>query len=187
MLQKLRSGRDDLEVALNGSNRSGDGVGGIGCVGRADRRERSGTLGEDSDAVHEVGVLLDVVLSVQPRHDIFEEGTGITAGYTKLSDPQSAVTSGNVGLLDVLNEVGEVLSSVVPMDGDEVDIALSVACSEEVSKPCEALSSSSIGDSWCTDLGRTTKRVHVLNVASGSGSWCEVGLSRIVRLVETED
>jgi hypothetical protein len=75
---------------------------------------------------HEPSVTLNVIQAVQPRKDSFQEGVllGLRSAGLELGDPERLVATSGVSVLDVFLEVGDVGGGVVPVDADEVDLAV---------------------------------------------------------------
>lgn len=73
----------------------------------------------------EVSVPLDEGLGVEPRQDGIQEGLLLLCGSARaeLGDPDRTVTTSGVGLRDMVLEVLDVGCSIVPVDGDEIDLA----------------------------------------------------------------
>src|SRR5947207_11628048 len=97
-------------------------------VGETDVTQACSALAQESVASrsHEVRVTLEPGLLVHPGDDVLEESLnllGITVVHTKLGDPNGLaghlVRRGGM-ILEVLN----VVPVTVPVDGDEIDLAV---------------------------------------------------------------
>jgi len=98
--------------------------------------------------------------------DGLEEGvlSGRVTLALEFGDPERTVASSSVCLVDVVHErIG--VTAVVPMDADEVDLAIGARV-EEVAEPGEAHGGAAVGDSWGAELGLACEGLHVLQEAS---------------------
>lgn len=67
----------------------------------------------------------------------------VGTGSSEFGDPESAVSTGDVGLLNVFLEVSVVGGRVIPVDWHEVNIAVTIAGIQEVGQPSQTFRGSS--------------------------------------------
>jgi hypothetical protein len=134
---------------------------------------------------HEPSVTLNVVQAIQPRKDSFQEGVllGLGSAGLELGDPERLLATGGVGVLYVLLEVGDVGGGIVPVDADEVDLAVG-AGREEGLEPGETHGRATVGNGGGTELGFAGEGHHVGLEAGGGVTGRKVGLGGEIGLVE---
>lgn len=155
---------------------------GIGVTGGT----QAGSANELSVRSHEVSILLDVVLSIQPWEDSGKESLVIAISGAKLGevDRQAGL---RVGIFDVRLEVFSVGAYVIPVNGNSVDFAVS-AVAHEAAEPGQTHGCSTVGNSWGDELGLASEVVgHVGLVSGGSCLWRQVGLLSVIWFIESQE
>jgi hypothetical protein len=99
----------------------------------------------------------------------------------ELGDPEGSVSARCVRLVDVGHE-GSGITTVIPVDADEVDLA-ACALGKEVSEPGEPHGSSTVGDGWRAKLRLASEGHHVGFVTSSCCCGRKVGLGAEIGLV----
>jgi hypothetical protein len=117
-------------------------------------------------------------------HGLEEGVLGCGVALTlELGDPERSVPAGGIGSVDVGHECSGV-AAVVPVDADEVDLAVG-ARGKEVLEPGQAHGSTAVGDGWGSELGLAGEGgAHVGLVCRRCCFRREVGLSVEIGLVE---
>jgi len=120
---------------------------------RSESAQRRARAQQVAVARHEVGVSVDLGGGIELRDDGLEEGVlgCCVALALEFGDPERTAAASCVGLVDIVHECGGV-AAVVPVNADEVDLAVS-AGGEEVGEPGQAHGSAAVGDSWGAELG----------------------------------
>jgi hypothetical protein len=100
---------------------------------------------------------------------------GLGSAGLELGDPERLFATSSVCVLDVLLEVGDVGGGVVPVDADEVDLAVG-ARGEEGLEPGKSHWRATVGDGGGTELGFAGEGHHVGLEARGGVAGGNIGL-----------
>ena len=141
---------------------------------------------------HKVRIPLHRRIPIQIRRRLRNEvrHIAVTSTGAELSKPDFRhalrLREGN-DIVDVRFEVREVAGAVIPVEGDEVDLALAAAGVEEGAEPVQAHEGAlagAVGDCGRADFARVREGVEVLDVVLGGGRGVHVRLGAEVGLVE---
>jgi len=140
---------------------------------------------------HEVEVGMKVIESFQLRDDSGQKVADllVSARGSELGQPDRLAIA---GLVSLLKQVEEGISSSgrgIPVNIAEVNLAAAnaVTSGEKFCKPRDTFTrATAVGDGRGTNQSLASKRVHELNVGSGTSLGGHVGLASIIGLVKAE-